>query len=64
MRKINSNFAIKGTSSYPFKEQKENVHPLELTPAKYHKMFFAEISSMKISYFKSPRQHLPVQNQQ
>ena len=29
---------------------KINVHQLALTPAKYHKKFFAEISSMKISF--------------
>ena len=40
------------------------MHPPALTPEKYRNMFFAEISSMKISFFKSPIHHLPVQNQQ
>ena len=46
------------------KEQRRSMHPLALTPTKNHKMFFAEISSMKIRIFKSPSHHFPVQNHQ
>ena len=50
-------------SSYALKKPK-NMHPLALTPEKHHKFFFPEISSMKISFFKSRSHHVPVQNQQ
>ena len=46
------------------KEQRRTMHPLALTPTKSHKIFFAEISSMKIRIFKSPSHHFPVQSHQ
>ena len=59
------NFPKKGMKSclpMLLKNQK-NMHPLALSPAKctYHKKFFTEISSIKISFFKSPSHHLPVE---
>ena len=50
--KINSNFAKKSMRPRlpTLLNNKINVHQLALTPAKYHKKFFAEISSMKISF--------------
>ena len=40
------------------------MYLLALTLVKYRKMFFAETNLMKISFFKSPCHHLPVQIQQ
>ena len=65
MHKINSNFQKKAWGCvFICFEKPKNMHPLALTPEKHHKFFFPEISSMKISFFKSRSHHVPVQNQQ
>ena len=51
-------------SSYAFKEQKKHASASINSSKIPQNVFFAEISSMKISFFKSHSHHLPVQHQQ